>query len=216
MRPYIIAVFDYDLATMASSRTGDVSASKVILGLMIRQPDTGAGVGLRLNSRFPHARWSRNAVHNNLPGLVRRGYLRILREGAEPSLSLYEATREGVDHFGEWLREPSHAPLALRDALRAKLELCERGDLPAVIVAIREERLTCDQEYAAAHARYKQAERLERLGTGHDSDWTAKLQSALVADEALLWGQWAKRLQRLQEYCEELVQDVEQPGDRDV
>jgi DNA-binding PadR family transcriptional regulator len=206
------------LRAMGVPSAGDVSASTVILGLVIEQPTTAADVSRRLRRRFPLARWPPNAVHNNVPTLVRKGYLRVLREGVEPSLNVYEATREGVEHFRAWLHEPGSAPLALRDAVRAKLEFSGRADLPVVLRAIRDEQASCVREYAEAHAQYQQA---ERLGVGGDdaSAWAARVGLALMADEAMLWGFRARRLQRLAEYVAELIEDEDRSqegGDADV
>src|SRR5450759_3173227 len=63
----------YDLVAMPPTRTGELSASMAILCLVVQQPDTVASVGLRLTETFPHARWSRNAAHGNLPSLAKQG-----------------------------------------------------------------------------------------------------------------------------------------------
>jgi DNA-binding PadR family transcriptional regulator len=171
-----------------------------ILGLVVQQPDTVAGIGLRLPERFPRASFARSAAHNNLPSLARQGLVRVAKHGAEPSLDRYEATPAGIDHFQAWLRASSAAPPALREALHAKLEFSEQDDLEGLIRAIQEEEQACVAEYGAAHARLLAA----RSVPAEKADWRVRVSGALRADEAMLWGMRARRLQRLREHLEDV------------
>ena len=123
-----------------------------ILGLVVQKTDTVNGLGTRLVERFPHAQWSRSVAHNSLPSLEKQGLVRMVGRGAERALDRYEATTEGVEEFRDWLRTSSAAPLALRDAVHAKLELAGEEDVPDLILAIREEERACALEFAAALA----------------------------------------------------------------
>jgi hypothetical protein len=179
-----------------------------ILGLVIQQADTAAGVGARLVDRFPRARWSRSVAHNDLPSLAKQGLVRMVERGARPSLDRYEATPDGVDQFGAWLRASSLAPPILRDALSAKLVFAEREDLPELLAAIREEERVCIAEFEAAQMRLNAARRLGQLGPANGTEWAGRVQSAVMTDEAMMWGQRAKRLQCLR-------QELEEPDDDD-
>ena len=77
----------------------------------------------------------------------------MVERGAERALDRYEATTEGIEEFRDWLRTSSAAPLALRDAVHAKLELAGEEDVPDLILAIREEERACALEFAAASSR---------------------------------------------------------------
>jgi hypothetical protein len=178
-----------------------------ILGLVIQEPDTAAGVGARLVDRFPRARWSRSVAHNDLPSLARQGLVRMVQRGAKPSLDRYEATQDGVEQFQGWLRASSMGPPMLRDALSAKLAFSEEHDLPGLLQAIREEERICVAEFEAAQMRLGAARRLGALGPADGSDWAGRVQSAIMTDEAMMWGQRAKRLQCLRQELEEPYED---------
>jgi DNA-binding PadR family transcriptional regulator len=194
---------------MAPPRKGDMTASMAILGLVVQKTDTVNGVGTRLVERFPHGQWSRSVAHNSLPSLEKQGLVRLVEQGAERALDRYEATPDGIEEFRDWLRTSSAAPLALRDAVHAKLELAGEEDVPDLIVAIREEEQACAQEFAAASARLNLEWQRKRLGT-HDgaSDLSGRVRSALMTDEAMLWGMRARRLRRLR-------RELEDPGEED-
>jgi hypothetical protein len=55
---------------MPQARSGDLSASMAILGLLVQRSDTASGVGVRLTEMFPRAQWSRTSVHKNIPVLI--------------------------------------------------------------------------------------------------------------------------------------------------
>jgi hypothetical protein len=178
-----------------------------ILGLVIQEADTAAGVGARLVERFPRARWSRSVAHNDLPSLARQGLVRVVQRGARPSLDRYEATPAGVEQFRGWLRASSMAPPMLRDALSAKLAFSQREDLPRLLEAIREEERICIAEFEAAQMRLGAARRLGQLGPANGSDWAGRVQNAVMTDEAMMWGQRAKRLQCLRQELEDPDED---------
>jgi hypothetical protein len=207
-------VSSHTIICMPPSRSGDLSASMAILGLVIQAPDTAAGVGARLVERLPRARWSRSVAHNDLPSLARQGLVRMVEAGSKPSLDRYEATQQGVDQFRDWLRASSLAPPMLRDALAAKLAFSEETDLPGLLEAIRDEERICAAEFEAAHMRLGAARRLGRLGPADGSDWEGRVRSALMTDEAMMWGQRAKRLQCLRQELEASDDELEPAGGR--
>jgi DNA-binding PadR family transcriptional regulator len=193
---------------MAPSRKGDLTASMAILGLVVQKADTVNGLGTRLVERFPHGRWSRSVAHNSLPSLEKQGLVRLVERGAERALDRYEATPEGIEEFRDWLRTSSAAPLALRDAVHAKLELAGEEDVPDLIAAIREEERACALEFAAATSRLNVEWQLKRLDPPSGTDLRGRVQSALMTDEAMLWGMRARRLRRLR-------RELEEPGGED-
>jgi DNA-binding PadR family transcriptional regulator len=206
---------------MAPPRKGDLTASMAILGLVVQRADTVNSLGARLVERFPHAQWSRSVAHNSLPNLEKQGLVRMVEQGVERALDRYEATDEGIEEFRDWLRTSSAAPLALRDAVHAKLELADEEDVPDLILAIREEEEACAREFAAASSRLNVEWQLKRLGSpsnGHPRNGTdlgGRVRRALMTDEAMLWGMRARRLRRLRQELEDSVDDGEEPGGDD-
>jgi hypothetical protein len=187
---------------MAPSRRGDLSASMVVLGLVIKQSDTAAGVGARLIDQFPSARWSRSIAHNALSSLAERGSVRMIQQSAERAPDRYEATPEGEDEFAEWLHASLAVPPALRDAMHLKLALCEDDDLPWMIRVIREQEEACMRAGEAAQVRFNRARRSGRLSPANGADLRSRVQSAMMTDEVTLWGYMGKRLQRFRQELE--------------
>jgi hypothetical protein len=103
---------------MPPTRTDSLPASMAILGLLVEQPDTAAGLGLRLTEVFPRARWSRNVVHNNTPSLVKQGLV-LSTKGPEPAFDRFEVTKRGMARFREWVNQSMALPPILRDGLQA-------------------------------------------------------------------------------------------------
>lgn len=207
---------------MAPPRKGDLTASMAILGLVVQKIDTVNSLGARLVERFPHAQWSRSVAHNSLPSLEKQGLVRLVEHGAERALDRYEATDAGIEEFRDWLRASSAAPLALRDAVHAKLELAEEEDVPDLIAAIREEEEACAREFAAASSRLNVEWQLKRLGPANGAgpaqsttDLRGRVRRALMTDEAMLWGMRARRLRRLRRELEDTVEDGEELGSGD-
>lgn len=189
-----------------------------LLGLLAEQPDTGAGVAVRLSERFPRAGWSRNVAHNNMPSLERQGLVRVVWRDPEDKVSLnhYEATSAGVAKHRGWVREPAVVPPVLRDELQGKIEFATAEDLRAMIEEIRLEEAACAAEYARAHTRDKQTRQL-RQRRGERSSVRVGLEvltrEVQLADEAVLWGQRTKRLQGLREHIEDVLEEIEGWGE---
>ncbi len=214
--------FQIRSVTMAPPRKGDLTASMAILGLVVQRTDTVNSLGARLVERFPHAQWSRSVAHNSLPSLEKQGLVRLVEHGAERALDRYEATDDGIEEFRDWLRASSAAPLALRDAVHAKLELAGEEDVPDLIAAIREEEEACAREFAAASSRLNVEWQLKRLGPAGGAgpepsapDLRSRVRRALMTDEAMLWGMRARRLRRLRQELEDTVDDGEELGSSD-
>lgn len=193
---------------MSTRRTGELTASIAMLGLLVQQPDTIASLAGRLAERFPNECWSRSSVHKNMPGLVSRGLVRPTRTGAG-TIELYEVTEEGFEQFRDWLRHSSEELPALRDAVRARLELAEQDDLPMLLQAIEEETAICIEQYETLRGRYVTECRLGRLGSGSERDFRTRVRGALLVDEIILWGSRVKRLQRLRRELEGPEDEVE-------
>lgn len=185
--------------------SGDLSASIALLGLLVRQPDTAAGLGVRLTEMFPRAHWSRGTVHNNMPSLVKQRLVRLVARGHEPALDRYEATAEGIIRFREWLRQSKITP-RLRDAFQGRLPFMEQDELASLIETVRQSENAYRMEYAAAQGRVKVVTRTMRRSSG-SVDWRSKLQFIQSGDEAMLLGMMFRRLQRLGDELETLLEE---------
>jgi DNA-binding PadR family transcriptional regulator len=187
-----------------------------ILGLLVRKPDTIAGIRERLTAHFPHTGWSESVVYSDLPGLVKQGFVRQVEEGEKRGQDGYEATAGGAAHFGQWLRERSEAVPALHDATRARLELCGEEDLPEMLPLLREEQRICAARFDRLRWRLNRARRFGHLGPPDGSEARGRLLHALMTDDMMMWGSRALRLKRLIEAFEGHDHDVEYDPELDV
>jgi hypothetical protein len=178
-----------------------------ILGLLVEQSDTAAGVRVRLNEVFPRAKWPRNVVRDNMPSLLKQGFLRLVAKGSEPALDRYEATEQGMARFHAWVSQSTTLPPVLRNRLQARLRFAERDELASLIGTVRDSEAACSQECAAAHSRLKTANRLARRSKDAQSDWRLQLRLILMGDDAMLRGMMARRLQRLGDELEDLLDE---------
>jgi hypothetical protein len=199
---------------MAPARRGDLTASMVILGLIVKQSDTAAGVSARLVSQFPSARWPRTTSHKGLSALLERGFVRII-DADEGTLDRYEATRQGEVEFTAWLRASPAMPPALRDAIHIKLALCEDQDLSWFIGVIREQERACLEAGEAAQVRLNRASRSGQLGPAGAADIKSRVPRARMTHEVRLWDDMSVRLRRFREDLEGVEYEVGTPGGSD-
>jgi DNA-binding PadR family transcriptional regulator len=193
---------------MPAFSSGDLTPRMMVLGLVIQQQDTVAGVDRRLADQFVSARFSRGSAHKNLPSLAEKGYVRLVRKGPpdEPTLDCYEATSKGVELLRGWLRH-TEMPPAIRDALQCKLEFLEREDLAALIQVVREEEYAYTSACDIARSRVLREQR-SRRARDRPIDWRIRLGGIRSKDEANLWGLMSQRLERLRDELEELFDEI--------
>jgi DNA-binding PadR family transcriptional regulator len=187
---------------MPPPRTGELSASMAVLGLLVERPDVAASVKIRLAQRFPEAHWAPTATDNNLKSLLKQGHVRVVQEGRKPGMSRYEATSSGVAHFREWVRESEVSPLVVRDTVQGRLAFTEPEDLPEMLEGLRLKKKACEHEYAAAHRCVAEARERERLAVGSRETWDAMFMGAKAKDKTKMWG---KELERI----DELIDSIE-------
>lgn len=191
---------------MSTFSSGDLTPRMMVLGLVVQQPDTVAGVARRLADQFASARFPKASAHNNLPSLAKKGYVRLVAAGERSSLNRYEATAEGIELLHGWLRR-TELPLAIRDVLQCKLELMQREDLAALVQIIREEEDAYISVHDIAHSRLLREQRSRRARGGR-GDWQTRLRAVQTKDEANLWGLMSQRLERLREELEKLLDEI--------
>lgn len=194
---------------MKVPRTGEMSSSMAVLGLVVQRSDTIAGVAFRLSETFPRAYWSPGAAHSNMPNLAKQGSLRVVSRGSERTLDLYEATAGGIAEFNKWMVRLILLPPALRDGLQARLEFIELGTPAALLEMVREAQRGCRLEYADAHKRWKAftnlGPRREREDLTSEHVLGHELKGIQLMDEVMLWGAQAKRLTNLCDQLEGLL-----------
>jgi hypothetical protein len=193
---------------MSAFSSGDLTPRMMVLGLVVQQDDTVAGLGRRLADQFASARFPRNAAHKNLPSLAEKGLVRLVEKGpaGRSSLDRYEATPEGVGMFCGWLRH-TELPPVIRDALQCKMEFLERDDLSALIQIVREEEQAYTSACDIAHSRVLREQR-SRRAKPEQVDWRVRLRGIQTKDEANLWGLMSQRLERLRGELEALLEEV--------
>jgi DNA-binding PadR family transcriptional regulator len=207
-----VRTLGYDPRAMSTFSSGDLTPRMMVLGLVVQQPDSVAGVARRLADQFASARFPKTSAHNNLPSLAAKGYVRLLETGAKSSLDRYESTAKGVELFREWLCR-TELPPAIRDALQCKLEFLEREDLAALIQLVGEEEQAYTAAFDIAHTRVRREQR-SRLARERPRDWRVRLRGVQNKDEAMLWSLMSKRLEHLREDLEELHGEIS-PGEGD-
>jgi DNA-binding PadR family transcriptional regulator len=186
--------------------TKDLTPRMMVLGLVIQQTDTVAGVARRLADQFASARFPPSSAYNGLPALAAQGHVRLVEEGAESSLNVYEGTSKGIKHLRRWLRSTSLPP-TVRDALQGKLEFIEREDLVGLIGIVREEEKAHTSACNIAQAQVLQEQR-SRLVKRKSWDWRTRLRHIQRKDEVMLWSLMSLRLERLRNELEELSEEV--------
>ena len=136
-------------------------------------PDHGFRLERRLEERFGSARFAYSTAYSALRP-VGEGWART--RGARPAAIgrrevVYEATPEGVEHFRDWVRAPTSAPV-LREELHAKIALCEPRDLPRLIDVVHAEESACVAELDRIRERMVAEQALSGSRTVAEQAWS--------------------------------------------
>jgi hypothetical protein len=183
---------------MALPKSNEFSAVLVVLGLIIQQPDTIAGIGLELEKEFPSTRWPGNIVHSSLDSLLKSGYVRKARSGSARGLEVYEASAEGTQHFHGELHKSGPVLPGLRDALRMRLRFIRtQEDLEIIINDFRDHVKLCLRESEAARSRYRIARQEGLLASGSEQDICQLGQAVSMAGEVRYWQKRAKEYETM-------------------
>ena len=182
-----------------------------MLGLVIEQPDHGFGLERRLKERFGSAGFAYSTAYSALHRMEKDGLVRVLGAEAEPAALrevTYEATPRGVEHFRDWVRGASSAPV-LREELHAKIALCEPRDLPRLIDVVHAEELACIAELDRIRERMVAEGRHAAGRTAAETQWSELMDRGVVHGEAAFWGGRIRQLAQLRGYLEELREEAE-------
>ncbi len=162
-----------------------------------------------MTESFPHSGWSSSVAYADLKSLDNQGFVRMTEQGEARGEDRYEATSQGAVHFRVWLREGSEAAPALHDPTRARLLLCGKEDLPAMLALLREEQKICTARFHRARWELNRETRFGHLASADGSQERSRLLRALMVDDVQLWGNRALRLKRLRLTLEGHDDDIE-------
>jgi DNA-binding PadR family transcriptional regulator len=207
-----IRTLGYDPAAMSTFSSGDLTPRMMVLGLVVQQPDSAAGVARRLADEFAAAQFPKTSAHNNLPSLAEDGYVHVVEPGRKRSLDRYEATVEGIAHHRRWLRSWAPSP-TIRDDLQGKLHFLRLDELAPVLQIAREYEQACRSAYHVAQARVVEEQEFRRRAKADPFDGHARLEMIWSKDEANMWSLHARRLALLRESLEELAVEMSADGD---
>lgn len=126
-----------------------MSAKHAVLGLVIERPGYAYRIasGVRTQLRFAdladsYPYWALEKLEHE--GLVRRvdENGKPMHNGASGRRAIYEATKDGVEHFEDWLLSTAAEP-PLRDDLHFRIALCRPKDARRMIELIHGQELVC-------------------------------------------------------------------------
>lgn len=183
-----------------------MSASEIVLGLLIERPDACYQLDKRMAERVGSAQFSRGSAAGAVKRLLERDLVRAVEEdralASGPRAvdgrrkTLYEATPAGVEHFRRWLRASTQTP-PVREELHAKIALWGPQDLSRLIEIVRE------AETASVLQLQEQNERTRRERQLLDlSDWELKMQLIISAGEVSWWNARIRWLQDVRLFLE--------------
>jgi DNA-binding PadR family transcriptional regulator len=207
---------------MSRARTTGLSAGEAVLGLVIEQPDRGFGLERRLDQRFPAARFAYSTAYSALRRLQKDGLVRAVKTGGNVRGAgaggaeargageevTFEATPKGVEHFRNWIREPTSAPIP-REELHAKISLCDPRDLPRLIDTLHTEELACIAELDRIRERMVAERRDAARSSLAEEGWSELMDRGVVHGEAAFWGGRITQLAHLRNYLESLRAEAE-------
>jgi len=197
---------------MMTTRKGSLTASMVILGLLIQQPDTTTSIKKRLDREYPHGRWSRSIAHNDIKKLARDGLIRRVRRDGTAAEDLYEATPEGIVAFKALLSKAAREPPPVRDALLLWIKHSDESELPEILKVVKGFEEIARREYSAAMSLESIERSLGNFGPMDGSDWNGRMREALLEERVLRCGQEALRLKKLREKLENNDQGLHVPA----
>lgn len=193
---------------MASTvQQSEMSASEIVLGLLIEHPDACYQLDKRIAERLGSAQFSRGSAAGAVKRLLERDFVRAVEEDravAEGALravdgrrkTVYEATPAGVEHFRHWLRSSTQTP-PVREELHAKIALWGSEDLSRLVEIVREAELASMLQLQALNQRTRRERQQQTM-----SDWELKLQLIVSTGEVSWWDSRIKWLQDMRLYLE--------------
>jgi DNA-binding PadR family transcriptional regulator len=191
---------------MASTvQQSEMSASEIVLGLLIERPDACYQLDKRMAERLGSAQFSRGSAAGAVRRLLERDLVRAVEdEGQADGLrvvdgrkkTVYEATPAGVEHFRRWLRASTQMP-PVREELHAKIALWGSEDVSRLIEIVREAEVASMLQLQELNRRTR-----AELGLHDVSEWERTMQLIVIAGEVSWWDSRIKWLQDMRLYLE--------------
>jgi DNA-binding PadR family transcriptional regulator len=184
--------------------SGEVTPHMAVLGLMSQGRSTAAALHDRLAREFPQANYAPNSARTGLVRLAKKGQVRVVREGEEPSQDIYEITDLGLRVLEEWLYETTIPPAPLRDPVQGKLAFVGPPDIGRLIETVRAFEEAAGRNYGTEHGK------VHTLSLRGVADRSPRLELQLIRLKytTTLWGQEAKRLTVLRQELEDLQEKL--------
>lgn len=197
------------MQVMASTvQQSEMSASEIVLGLLIEHPDACYQLDKRIAERLGSAQFSRGSAAGAVRRLLERDLVRAVDEQDQALTddglraidgrrkTVYEATPAGVEHFRRWLRSFTETP-PVREELHAKIALWGSEDLSRLIEIVRGAEVASVQQLQELNGRTRRER--QRLDM---SDWELKMQLIVSTGEVSWWDYRIKWLQDMRLYLE--------------
>ncbi len=193
---------------MASTvQQSEMSASEIVLGLLIERPDACYQLDKRIAERLGSAQFSRGSAAGAVKRLLERDLVRTVEQDqavAGETLravdgrrkTFYEATPAGVEHFRRWLRSSTQTP-PVREELHAKIALWGSEDFSRLIEIVREAEVSSMLQLQELNVRTREERQLPAI-----NDWERKMQVIVSAGEVSWWDSRIKWLQDMRLYLE--------------
>jgi DNA-binding PadR family transcriptional regulator len=186
------------------AKPNESSAQKLVLGFVIRDPDTRQSILFRFNERFASHGFRKSAGYNSLKELVEKGDLELI-EG------VYEATPQGKKEFREWLLGPGSAP-GIRASILGKLEFIAPEDLEIAVGILKDEeaahKASCNDVTSRVQDEQRKRLRQQGRGVAQEETFDQRIRAIQSKHEANLWKADLENIEDLREELETLLEDL--------
>jgi DNA-binding PadR family transcriptional regulator len=186
-------------------RRSDGFGREVVLGLLVEEPGNCYQLDRRLARRFGSAGYTNGMARQAIKGLVDEELVQVLgveqgvasAGGLNARATVYEVTALGIDHFERWMAAAISTP-PVREELHAKVALCRPGDLPRMIVVVRNAETVCTGKLQALNGRVR-----SRRCALDEENFRARMDLVVSTGDQAWWESRIKWLQKVRVYLED-------------
>lgn len=187
------------------ARRSDGFGRELVLGLLVEDPANCYQLDRRLATRFGSAGYTNGTARQAIKRLVDEKLVRVVdgeqrvasAGGPRVRATVYEATPRGIDHFQQWMWAAISTP-PVREELHAKVALCRPGDLPRMIVVVREAESVCTGKLQGLNSRVR-----SRRCVLDEDDFRARMDLVVSSGDQAWWESRIKWLQKVRVYLED-------------
>ena len=182
----------------------------MILGLVIQQEDTVAGVARRMNDQFASPRVGRGPPRTKIcpawPATASCGWSRKGRRTSRRSTAMRGRPRASSSCMGGCAPHGAAPGRPRRGAVQAGVRRGRGSRSRLSRSSAKKSRRT--RSLTTSRTPRVRREQRSRLARGRPVDWRIRLRGIQNKDEARLWSLMSKRLERLREELEELLGEI--------